>query len=116
MIYLIIKTLISAIVIVLVSEIAKRSTLMAGLIASIPLTSFLAFIWLYWETNNSQKVIDLSNSIVLMIIPSLVFFIILPLALKLNVPFVYSMLVSLFSTAFVYWLYVQFLQKFGINF
>ena len=58
MIYLIIKTLISAIVIVLVSEIAKRSTLMAGLIASIPLTSFLAFIWLYWETNNSQKVID----------------------------------------------------------
>tara|TARA_B100000029_G_scaffold326088_1_gene318561 strand:- start:1325 stop:1675 length:351 start_codon:yes stop_codon:yes gene_type:complete len=116
MVYLIIKTLISAIVILLVSEIAKRSSLFAGLIASIPLTSFLAFIWLYWETNNTQKVIDLSNSIMLMIIPSFIFFIILPLALKWNIPFIYSMLISLFSTAFVYLLYVQVLQKFGINF
>ncbi len=113
--YLIIKTLISAIIIVIVSEIAKKYTWTAAIVVSLPLTSVLAFIWLYWETNNSQKVIDLSNSIVLMIIPSLVFFIILPLALKLNVPFVYSMLVSLFSTAFVYWLYVQFLQKIGIS-
>ena len=72
MIYFIIKTLITAIVVVTVAEIAKRSSLFAGLLVSIPLTSFLAFIWLYWEKRDSQMVIDLSYSILLMVIPSLI--------------------------------------------
>jgi len=115
MFYFIIKTLVSAIIIVAVSEIAKRSSLLAGLLAAIPLTSFLAFIWLYWDTKNSQKVIDLSNSIMLMIIPSFVFFIVLPLSLKLNIPFLYSMLISAISTGLVYLLYVKALNKFGMS-
>ena len=75
MTYFIIKTLITAIVVVSVSEIAKRSSLLAGLLVSIPLTSFLAFMWLYWETQDTQKVIDLSYSIIWMVIPSFTFFI-----------------------------------------
>ena len=74
MVYLFIKTLITAIVVIAVSEIAKRSSLFAGIIASIPLTSFLAFIWIYWETKDSQKIIDLSYSIMFMVIPSFTFF------------------------------------------
>ena len=54
MMYIIIKTLMTAIVIIAISEIAKKSSLFAGLLASLPLTSFLAFIWLYWEKQNSQ--------------------------------------------------------------
>ena len=115
MFYFIIKTLVSAIIIVAVSEIAKKSSLLAAIIISIPLTSLLAFIWLYWDTKNSQKVIDLSNSIMLMIIPSFVFFIVLPLSLKLNIPFLYSMLISVISTGLVYLLYVNALNKFGIS-
>ncbi|MBI28303.1 MAG: hypothetical protein CFH21_00198 [Alphaproteobacteria bacterium MarineAlpha5_Bin11] len=115
MTYLIIKTIITAIVIVAVSEIAKKSSLLAGLLASIPLTSFLAFIWLYWETNDSQKVIDLSNSILLMIVPSLTFFIILPLALKLNIPFFYSIIFSVFITGIIYWIYIILLNRFNLN-
>ena len=115
MFYFIIKTLVSAVIIVAVSEIAKKSSLFAGLLAAIPLTSFLAFIWLYWDTKDSQKVIDLSNSIMLMIIPSFVFFIVLPLSLKLNIPFLYSMLISVTSTGLVYLLYVNILNKFGLN-
>ena len=115
MIYIIIKTIITALVVVAVSEIAKKSSLLAGLIASIPLTSFLAFIWLYWETNNSQKVINLSNSIMLMILPSFTFFIILPIALKLNLHFSLSMVLSVILTVLVYWIYVNALNKFGIS-
>ena len=37
MLYLLIKTLITAIAVIIVSEIAKRSSLLAGIIASIPL-------------------------------------------------------------------------------
>ena len=58
MIYFLIKTLITAIVVVIVAEIAKRSSLLAGLIVSIPLTTFLAMVWLYWETKDTQKIIN----------------------------------------------------------
>ena len=65
MIYYLLKTIITAIIIVIIAEIAKRSSLLAGILASIPLTSLLAFIWLYWDTKDPQKVIELSNSIML---------------------------------------------------
>ena len=115
MAYILIKTIITAVVVVIVSEIAKRSSLFAGLLASIPLTSFLAFIWLYWETQNSQKVIDLSYSIMLMVIPSFVFFIVLPLSLKLQMSFVVSMILATFFTIMAYSLFISFLNKFGLN-
>ena len=115
MFYLIIKTLITAITVVVVSEIAKRSSLLAGILASIPLTSFLAFIWLYWDTKDPQKVIELSNSILLMIIPSFDLFIILPIALKLNYSFLLSMTISVIITAIIYWIYVSVLSKYNIS-
>ena len=46
----IIKTLVSAIIIGIVSTIARKYPNLGGLIASLPLTSLLAFIWLYQET------------------------------------------------------------------
>ena len=115
MIYILIKTLITAAVVVAVSEIARRSSLFAGLIASIPLVSFLAIIWLYWETKNSQKIIDLSYSIILMIIPSLTFFIVLPFVMKLQSSFVISMIVATVSTIIAYWLFILLLGKFGVS-
>ena len=70
--YLIIKTLISALIIVAVSEIAKKYT-WAAVIVSIPLTSLLAFIWLYFDTKDTQKVIDLSLNTIVMTLPSIIF-------------------------------------------
>ena len=116
MTYIIIKTLITVAVIILVSEIAKRSTLLAGLLASIPLTSFLAFIWVYWEKRDSEIIIDLSYSILLMVIPSLTFFIILPLALKSNNSFTMSMILATISTILAYWIFTLMLNKIGIYF
>ena len=115
MIYILIKTLITAAVVVAVSEIARRSSLFAGLIASIPLVSFLAIIWLYWETKDSQKIVDLSYSIILMIIPSLTFFIVLPFVMKLQSSFIISMIVATVSTIIAYWLFIVLLGKFGIS-
>jgi len=48
--YTLFKILFTAIIVVVISEIAKRSTLIAGIVASIPLTSLLAFVWLYYDT------------------------------------------------------------------
>ena len=82
MVYNIIKIVISAILIVLISEIAKRNTLLGSVLASIPLVSVLAMIWLYIDTQNTQQIILLSKGIFWLVLPSLVLFITLPIFLK----------------------------------
>ena len=96
MIYYAIKIVITTLLIVAVSEIAKRYSLMAGILASLPLVSILAMIWLYIDTKDIEKIIHLSKSIFWMVLPSLALFISLPILLKLRVTFYLSMLLSCF--------------------
>ena len=114
--YLLLKTLISAIIIVAVSEIAKRYTWTAAIIVSLPLTSLLAFVWLYWDTKDAQKVIELSYSTIVMSLPSFVFFIILPLLLKFKQNFILSIMVSIISTAIAYAIFMFIIKKLNFNF
>ena len=114
--YIILKTLISAIIIVAVSEIAKRYTWTAAIIVSLPLTSLLAFVWLYWDTKDYQKVIDLSYSTIVMTVPSIVFFIVLPILLKFKQNFVFSLIVSIISTAIAYAIFMFIIKKLNFNF
>ena len=114
--YLIFKTLLSALIIVVVSEIAKKYTWTAALIVSLPLTSLLAFVWLYWDTKNIQKIIELSYSTIIMTIPSFVFFIVLPILLKFKQNFIFSILISIISTAIAYAIFMFFIKKFNLNF
>ena len=74
MIYYLTKLIITAFVIVIVSEVAKKSAFIAAIIISIPLTSILAFTWLYVDTRDYQKVIDLSYTHNFTHIPSFAFY------------------------------------------
>ena len=114
--YFFLKTIISAIIIVAVSEIAKKYTWTAAVIVSLPLTSLLAFIWLYWDTKDYQKVIELSYSTIVMSIPSFVFFIVLPILLKFKQNFVFSLIVSIISTAIAYAIFMFIIKKLNFNF
>lgn len=109
------KVFISALVIASVSELAKKSTLLAAILASLPVTSILAILWLYRETHDSQKVIDLVQGIFWAVLPSLIFFLILPLALKGGLRFVWAMLLSCGIMILSYTLYVVVLNKFGVR-
>src|SRR5690349_12545977 len=82
MAYYALKVLISAALIVAVSEISKRSSFIGGLVASLPLVSILAFIWLYVDTRSAEKISALSYSIFWLVLPSLVLFFALPWLLK----------------------------------
>ena len=113
--YVFIKLIFTAFVVVLISEIAKRSTVFAGIVASIPLTSLLAFIWLYFDTQDINSIRELSRNIFLMIPPSLVFFIAIYFLTGWNFSFYLSLGLSIVLTAFVYWLYIYILGFLGIN-
>ena len=114
--YLLIKTIMSALIIVAVSEIAKKYTWTAALIVSLPLTSLLAFIWLYYDTRDVQKVIDISLSTIVMTIPSIIFFITLPLMLKLKFYFSFSIIIAILSTSLAYLIFIIILKKYNISF
>ena len=76
MVYYVLKFFISALLIVAISEISKRYSLAAGILASLPVVSVLAMIWLYIDTSSVEKVSKLSTSIFWMVLPSLSLFII----------------------------------------
>ena len=115
MLYFLTKTILTAIIIIIVSEIAKKSSLLAAIIISIPLTSLLAFIWVYWESKDTEKIIDLSYNTMIMTIPSITFFIILPIMLKFKFNFSISIIISILSTSIAYYMFIYFLKKYGIT-
>ena len=112
--YLVIKTIVTALVIVAISDIARRSSLFAGILASIPLTSVLAMTWLYFDTRNVKSVIELSNSVLLLIPPSIIFFLTFPFLLK-KIDFLISLAISILLTALTYWIYISLLTNFGVK-
>jgi hypothetical protein len=115
MIYTIIKILITSGLVVAVSEIAKRSSMMAGILASIPLISVLGFVWLYIDTKDVEKISNLSTSIFWLVIPSLALFVTLPILLKKGFGFYPSLGVATSITVVCYYLMILILGKFGIK-
>lgn len=110
-----IKIILSALVIVLVSEISKRVTFFAAIVASLPLTSILAMIWLYHDTKDTEKIIDLSGGIFWAVLPSLLFFVTLPILLKTGLSFNWAMLLSGVVMFVGYTVYALVLNKFGVK-
>ena len=115
MLQTVIKLLLSSGIIVIVSEIAKKNTLIGGLIASIPHVSVMAMVWLYIATKDIENINALSKSILWMVVPSLALFISLPVLLKSGVNFYICMGISILVTMGCYWLTIAALAKFGIK-
>lgn len=69
-----IKVILSAFLIASIAEAAKRSAFAAAVIASLPLTSIVAMIWLYADSGDELRIAELSRQIFWLVIPSLAFF------------------------------------------
>ena len=115
MAYNIIKILISAILIALISEVSKRSTFFGAILASIPLVSVMSMIWLYNDTNDSLQVVQLSKSIFWLVIPSLVLFITFPIFIRLQLSFYTALSASLIAMVATYFITIAILDKFDIH-
>jgi hypothetical protein len=102
MLYYALKTIVSALIIVAITEVAKRSTVIGALIASLPLTSLLAFIWLYTETHDTARISSLSLEVFWLVIPSLALFLALPLLIRIGWGFWISLLAAISLTAACY--------------
>lgn len=115
MTYIILKVIISAVVIVAIAEISKRNTILGAMIASLPIVSVLALTWLYIDTKNTHKIMELSKNILILILPSLSFFIFLIFLLKREINYYISLSISLFLVVALYFITLRVLKEFNID-
>lgn len=102
MLYYGFKTLVTLGLIIAAAEIAKRSTLIGGLVASVPIVSVLAMIWLYIDTQDTDRIASFASSIFWLVLPSLSLFITMPVFLKHEVNFWLSLVGSIAVMASFY--------------
>ncbi|MFZ4745495.1 MAG: DUF3147 family protein [Sphingomonas sp.] len=87
MLYLILKATISGAIVAAVSEIAKRSPGIGGMLASLPLVSTLAMIWLWRETRDPMLIAAQTESTFWFFLPSVPMFLVIPALLRSGVGF-----------------------------
>jgi TRAP-type mannitol/chloroaromatic compound transport system permease large subunit len=111
---LLLKAVLSGAIIAAASEAARRSSVLGAVLISLPLSSILAMIWLYRDTNQQDEVAALSWSILWVIPPSLVFFVVLPLTLR-SLGFWPSLLLASLVTALAYGAWVLIARRLGLD-
>lgn len=115
MTYYLVKIVVTAILVVAIAEISKRSSFAGAVLASVPLISVLAMTWLYIDTRDITRVSNLSTAVFWLVIPSLALFLTLPLLLKQGLNFYLSIGISIGLTIGCYWIMVSALNHFGIK-
>jgi len=115
MLHYALKVVISALVIVAITEISKRSTGFAALVASLPLTSLLAFVWLHNEGATPAQIAGLSSQIFWLVLPSLLLFLLLPLLIKQGIGFWLSLSLSVATTVVCYFVLLPLLRRLGVQ-
>lgn len=111
--FYVIKIIITTILVVIVSEFSKRSSLAGALFASLPLVSILAILWLYIETQNVVLVSNLAKNVFWLVLPSLVFFLSLPVMLKVGLNFYLSLGLSIGLTVGCYLVTIYVLHSYS---
>jgi len=114
MVWIITKYLVTAGVVVLVSEVAKRSDKLGGFIAALPIVTFLALIWLHLENQPESKVANHAWYTLWYVIPTLPMFAAFP-ALLPRIGFWPTMLASILITATCFGLFALLVKHFGIE-
>lgn len=114
--YYMVKLLISAGIIVVVSEVAKHNAVMGGLIKSLPLISIIALVWLYADTHDTAKAAALSTSTFWFVLPTLPMFLIFPALLEKGIGFYSSLGISIVIMLGCYLITIAILRWFGIQF
>ena len=114
MVWLVTKYLITAAVVVLVSEVAKRSDRLGGLVAALPLVTVLALIWLQVERQPQVKIANHAWYTFWYVVPTLPMFLAFPVLLP-RLGFWPTLLSCVVITLVCFWLFALLVRRFGIE-
>ncbi|MDA0989387.1 MAG: DUF3147 family protein [Verrucomicrobia bacterium] len=115
MTFLLFKYLTTALVVVVVSELARRSDRLGALIASLPLVTVIVMIWLYAEHQGSAKIANHAYYTFWYVIPTLPMFLLMSKLMSRNVNFWLSLLLCSLLTIACFVLVAIIAKRFGVN-
>jgi len=113
--YLIIKALLSGIIVMIVSEVARRSPGLGGLIASLPLVSILGIIWLWRDTSHIERIAAHAEATFWFVLPSLPMFLVFPAMLRNGIEFWIALAAGCALTIVLYLITFWLLPRGGIH-
>lgn len=114
MAWLVTKYLITAAVVVIVSEAAKRSDRLGGLLGALPMVTILALIWLYVEHQPAQKIANHAWYTFWYVLPTLPMFLVFP-ALLPRLGFWFTLIACAALTVACFGLFALAMRRFGID-
>ena len=97
MLFILAKIFVTAAIIVIVSEIAKVNDRIGGLIAAMPLTTFLILFWMYYENVSENKISAHINYTLVYLIATIPMFLVFPYCLN-KFGFWNAIFISIFIT------------------
>ncbi|HSI43500.1 MAG TPA: DUF3147 family protein [Methylotenera sp.] len=112
--YLIFKYLVTAGLVVLISEFAKRSDKLGGLLAALPLVTVLTLIWLFVENQPISKIANHAYYTFWYVLPTLPMFLLFPYLLP-KFGFLLTLFTCIIFTMLVFLIFSLFIKQFGIN-
>lgn len=111
---LITKFLVTSFIIVLVSEVAKRTDKIGALIASLPFVTIIVMIWLYVENQGAEKIANHAYYTLWFVVPTLPMFAQIPFMLRKGYNFWLTMGVGVLVTFTSFLITVWIGKKFGV--
>ncbi|MEZ5303876.1 MAG: DUF3147 family protein [Verrucomicrobiales bacterium] len=108
-----IKAAVSGLLIALISEISKRSPSFGALIASLPLVSVLAILWMRGEGVETAKIAKHAHDTFWLVLPSLPMFLAFPWMLRSGWNFWLSLGLSVVLTIGLYHFMIKLMARFG---
>ncbi|UTY59095.1 DUF3147 family protein [Massilia sp. erpn] len=114
MAWLIVKYLITSMVVVAVSECAKRSDRLGGLLAALPLVTLLALVWLYVEKQPAEKIANHAWYTFWYVVPTLPMFLVFPWLLP-RLGFWPTLLACVLLTMVCFAVFAWVVKRFGID-
>jgi hypothetical protein len=112
---LIIKALISGVLVMIISEVSRRSPGVGGLIASLPLASVLGIIWLWRDTSDIERIAGHSEATFWFVMPSLPMFLVFPAMLRHGMGFWLALGLSCALTMALYLVMMWLLPRLGVD-
>ena len=112
--YIVLKYIITAGLIVLISELAKISDKIGALTSALPLVTISVLFWLFFENQSTEKIANHSYYTFWYVLPTLPMLLLFPWIIK-NWSFWPAIILSIGFTVVLFIVYVAVLKKFGID-
>ena len=114
MLFIFLKILITATIIVIITETAKFNDRLGAIIAAIPITTFLVLFWLYYEKSSIEKISNHMSYTLLYVIPTLPMFLTFPYLIN-RFGFYWAIITSIIITSILIVCVHFFSKKFGFK-